>query len=104
MREVRDRVEFAEIVRARGRLDNEGEPCPVQDLRSLHRVSPGAAHLPETVVTIGIERVERKRQSPSSGLCEAPRDVVRDAYAVGANDDPQSSIRRPLDDLEDVAP
>ena len=42
VREVGDRVELAEIVRARGRLHDEGEPGPVQDLRSLHRVPPGA--------------------------------------------------------------
>ena len=34
MREVGDRVELAEIVRARGRLHDEGEPGPVQDLRA----------------------------------------------------------------------
>ena len=104
MREVGDRVELAEIVRAGGRLHDEGEPGPVQDLRALHRVPPGAAHLPEAVVTIGIERIEGERQSPCSGLREAPRQVLRDAHAVGADDDPQSALRRAPDDLEDVAP
>ena len=60
MREVGDRVELAEIVRARGGLHDEGEPGAVQDFRSLHRVLPGAPHIPETVVPIGIERVERE--------------------------------------------
>ena len=104
MREVGDRVELAEIVRARGRLHDEGEPGPVEDLRSLHRVSPGATHLPEAVVTIGIESIEGKGQSPCSGLRQAPRQVLRDAHAVGADDDPQSTLRRAPDDLEDVAP
>ena len=79
VREVGDRFELAEIVRARGRLHDEGEPGPVQDLRSLHRVPPGATHLPEAVVTIGIERIEREREPPRSGLREAPRHVLRDA-------------------------
>ena len=104
MREVGDRVELAGIVRACGRLHNEGEPGPVQDLRSLHRVPPGAPHLPETVVTIGIESIEREREPPCSGLRQAPRHVLRDEDAVGADDDPKFTLRRALDDLEDVAP
>ena len=104
MREVGDRVELAEIVRARGRLHDEREAGPVEDLRSLHRVSPGATHLPEAVVTIGIERIEGQGQSPCSGLRQALRHVLRDAHAVGADDDPQSTLRRAPDDLEDVAP
>ena len=82
----------------------KGSPVLFEDLRSLHRVSPGAAHLPEAVVTIGIERIERKGQPPRSGLRQAPRQVLRDAHAVGADDDPQSALRRAPDDLEDVAP
>ena len=104
MREVGDRVELAEIVRARGRLHDEGEPGPVQDLRSLHRVPPGAPHVPEAVVTIGIESIEREREPPRAGVRQAPRQVLRDAHAVGADDDPQSALRRAPDDLEDVAP
>ena len=104
MREVGDRVELAEIVRARGRLHDEGQPGPVEDLRSLHRVPPGATHLPEAVVTIGIESIEGKGQSPCSGLRQALRHVLRDAHAVGADDDPEFTLRRAPDDLEDVAP
>ena len=104
MREVGDRFELAEIVRARGRLHDEGEPGPVEDLRSLHRISPGAAHLSEAVVTIGIESIEREREPARSGPREAPRHVLRDAHAVGADDDPESALRRAPDDLEDVAP
>ena len=104
VREVGDRFELAEIVRARGRLHDEGEPDPVQDLRSLHRVPPGATHLPEAVVTIGIERIEREREPPRSGLREASCQVLRDAHAVGADDDPKFALRRAPDDLEDVAP
>ena len=104
MREVGDRVELAEIVRASGRLDDEGETGPVEDLRSLHCVLPGATHLPEAVVTIGIESIERERESPRSGLREALRQVLGDAHAVGADDDPKVALRRAPDDLEDVAP
>ena len=104
MREVGDRVELAEIVRARGRLHDEGEPGPVQDLRSLHCVPPGAAHLPEAVVTIGIESIEREREPPRSGLRETRRQILRNAHAVGADDDPEFTLRRAPDDLEDVAP
>ena len=104
MREVGDRVELAEIVRARGRLHDEGQPGAVEDLGALDRVPPGAAHLPEAVVTIGIERVERQRESARAGLREAPRQVLRDAHAVGADDDPQPALRGAADDLEDVAP
>ena len=104
MREVGDRFELAEIVRARGRLDDEGETDPGEDLRPLHRVPPGATHLPEAVVTIRVERIERKRQAPRSGVRQAPRHVLRDAHAVGADDDPEAALRRALDDLEDVAP
>ena len=104
VREVGDRVELAEIVRARGRLHDEGEPGPAQDLGSLHRVPPRATYVPETVVTIGIERIEREGESPRSGLREPPRQVLRDAHAVGADDDPQPTLRRAPDNLEDVAP
>ena len=104
VREVGDRFELAEIVRARGRLHDEGEPGPVEDLRSLHRVSPGAAHLPEAVVTIGIERIEGEREPARAGLRQPPRHVLGDAHAVGADDDPQFALRRAPDDLEDVAP
>ena len=104
MREVGNRFELAEIVRARGRLDDEGKPGPVQDLRALHRVLPGAAHHPEAVVTLGIERIQGERQSSCAGLCETLRDVLRDAHAVGADDDPESALRRAPNDLEDVAP
>ena len=103
MREVGDRVELSEIVRARGRLHDEGKPGPVQDLRSFHRVPPGAPHIPEAVVTIGIESIEREREPPRSGLREAPRQVLRDADAVGTDDDPKSALRCAPDDLEDVA-
>ena len=82
----------------------KGSPVLLQDLRSLHRVPPGAPHLPEAVVTIGIERIEREREPPRSGFREAPRHVLRDAHAVGADDDPESALRRAPDDLEDVAP
>ena len=82
----------------------KGSPVLFEDLRSLHRVSPGATHLPEAVVTIGIESIEGKGQSPCSGLRQAPRHVLRDAHAVGADDDPQFTLRRAPDDLEDVAP
>ncbi len=88
MREIGDRLEGADIVRASGRLDDEREPGPVEDLSSLHRVAPGAAHLPEVVVTFGIESIEGKGQSARSGLRQAPRHVLRDAHAVGAHDDP----------------
>ena len=104
MREVGDRVELAEIVRARGRLDDEGEPGPVQDLRAVHGVPPGAPHHPEAVVTIGVERVEREREPARSGVREPPRQVLRDADAVGADDDPEAALGRAPDDLEDVAP
>src|SRR5216683_5967154 len=60
--------------------------------------------LPEAVVTIGIECIERERESPRSGFREAPRHILRDADAVGADDDPESTRRRTPDDLEDVAP
>jgi hypothetical protein len=55
-------------------------------------------------VTIGIESIERQGQSPRSGLGQTPRYVLRDAHAVGADDDPQSTLRRAPDDLEDVTP
>ena len=92
MREVGDRFELAEIVRARGRLHDEGEPGPVEDLGSLHRVSPGATHLPEAVVTLGIESIEGKGQSARSGLRESLRHVFRDAHAVGADDNPKFTL------------
>src|SRR5262249_4993719 len=41
VREVGDRVELAEIVRASGRLHDEGKPDPVEDLSSFDRVTPG---------------------------------------------------------------
>ena len=104
MREVGDRFELSKIVRARGRLHDEGKPGPVQDLRSLHRVSPGATHHPEAVVTIGIESIEGQGQPPCSGLRQTPCQVLRDAHAVGTDDDPESTFRRAPDDLEDVAP
>ena len=104
MREVGDRLKLAEIVRACGRLHDEGEPGRVEDLRSLHRVLPGATHLPEAVVTIRIERIEGKGQSPCSGLRQAPRHFLRDAHAVGADDDSEFTLCRAPDDLEDVAP
>ena len=55
-------------------------------------------------MTIGIERIERQRQPARAGLREAPRHVLGDAHAVGADDHPQSALRRAPDDLEDVAP
>ena len=102
--EVGDRLELAEIVRARRRLHDEGEPGPVQDRRALHRVLPSAAHPPEAVVALGIERIEREREPPRPGLRQAPRHVFADAHAVGADDHPKSTLRRAPDDLEDVAP
>ena len=56
------------------------------------------------VVTIGIERIEREREPPRSGLRQPLRHVLGDAHAVGADDDPQFTLRRAPDDLEDVAP
>ncbi len=103
MREVGDCFELAEIMRACGGLHDEGETGPVQDLRSLHRVPPGAAHFPEAVVTIGIERIEREREPARAGLRKPLRHVLGDAHAVGADDDPQFALRRAPDDLEDVA-
>jgi hypothetical protein len=55
------------------------------------------------VVTIGIESIEGKGESPRSSLGQAPRHVLRDPYAVGADDDPQSTFCRSLDYLENVA-
>jgi hypothetical protein len=101
---VGDRFQLAEIVRAGGGLHDEGEAGPVEDLRSLDRVLPGAAHVPEAVVTLGIERVEGQGQAARAGLRQPPRHVLRDAHAVGADDHPQLTLRRALDDLEDVAP
>ena len=103
MCELGDRFEFAGIMRAGGRLHDEGEPDPVEDLRALHGVLPGAAHVSEAVVTIGIERIERQRQSTRTGLGQTLRHVLGDAHAVGADDHPQAALRRALDDLEDVA-
>ena len=54
-------------------------------------------------MTIGIESIEREREPPRSGLREALRQVLRDAHAVGADDDPEFTLRRAPDDLEDVA-
>ncbi len=104
MREVGDRFELAEIVRASGRLDDEGEAGPVEDLRSLHSVLPGAADLPEAVVTIGIESIEGERESTCSRVRQALRHVLGDTHPVGADDDPEFTLRRAPDDLEDVAP
>ena len=104
VREVGDRFEVVEIVRAGGRLHDEREPGPVEDLRALHRVLPGAPHFPESIVTIGVERIERKGQSPCAGFRQTLRDVLGDAHAVGADDDPECTLRRAPDDLEDVAP
>ena len=81
-----------------------GKPGPVQDLCPLDRVPPGAAHIPEAVVTIGVERVERQREPPCPGFSEARRDVLGDAHAIGADDDPELALGRAPDDLEDVAP
>ena len=90
--EVGDRLELAEIVRAGGRLHDERQPGPVQDLGALHRVPPGAPDPPEAVVTVGVERVERQRQAACAGLGEPPRDVLGDADAVGADDDPEAAV------------
>ena len=70
----------------------KGSPAG-QDLRALHRVLPGAAHVPEAVVTIGIERIEGERHPPRAGLREPPRQVLGDAHAVGADDDPKAALR-----------
>ena len=104
VREVGDRVELAEIVRAGGRLDDEGEAGPVEDLRSFHSVLPGAADLPEAVVTIGIKSIEGEGESTCSRVRQASRQVLRNTHAVGADDDPEFTLRRAPDDLEDVAP
>ena len=82
----------------------KGRPVRLRISGALDRVAPGAAHVPEAVVTIGIERIERQREPPRSGLRQAPRHVLGDAHAVGADDDPQPALRRAPDDLEDVAP
>ena len=104
MREVGDRVELAEIVRACGRLHDEGKPRPVQDARPIHGVLPGTPNLPEAVVTVGIEGIEREGEPPRPRLCEAARQVLGDAHTVRADDDPESALRRAPDNLEDVAP
>jgi hypothetical protein len=82
----------------------KGKPGPIEDLRAIHRVLPGAAHHSEAVVSIGIERVERERKPPRSSIRETARQILRDTYAVGADNHPQSAFRRAPDDLEDIAP
>ena len=104
MREVGDRFELTEVVRAGSRLHDEREPGPVEDLRSVDSVLPGAAHVPEAIVTIGIESIERQRKPPRPGFGQAPGHVLRDAHAVGTDHDPEAALRRTLDDLENVAP
>ena len=59
VREVGDGFELAAIMRARGRLHDEGKPRPIEDFRSLYRVLPCATHFPEAIVSVGIESVER---------------------------------------------
>src|SRR4029453_14294199 len=51
-----------------------------------------------------LEGIEGKRESARSGLRQAPRHILRDANAVGADADPEFTLRRSPDDLEDVAP
>ena len=58
MREVGDRVELAEIVRARGRLHDEGEPGPLRISAPSTVFRQAPTHHPEAVVTFGIERIE----------------------------------------------
>ena len=55
-------------------------------------------------MTIGIERVERERQSPGTRVRQTPRHVLGNADAVGADDNPQPTLGGALDDLENVAP
>jgi hypothetical protein len=54
-------------------------------------------------VTIRIESIEGQRESACSGVRQAPRHILRYAYTVGADDDPQSTLGRALHDLENVA-
>ena len=78
VREIGNRVEFAQIVRAGRRLDDEGKARSLQDPGTFHGVLPGAAHSSEPVVTVGVERIERQRQAAGAGLREPPRDVLGD--------------------------
>lgn len=55
-----------------------------------------------TAVTIGIESIERTRQSSCFALRQALRQVLRDARAVGADDDPKSTLRRAPASLEQL--
>jgi hypothetical protein len=43
-------------------------------------------------VTLGIESIEGKGESPCSRFSESLRHVLRDADAVGADDDPKSAL------------
>ena len=70
----------------------KGSPTLLRISRALDGVLPGAAHVPEAVVTLGIERVERQRQAARTGLRQMPRHVLGDAHAVGADDDPQAAL------------
>ena len=101
--EVGDGFELVEIVRSGGRLHDERQPGLVEDLRAVDGVLPRASHAPELIVTIGIERIERKRESSCARFSEAPGNVFRDAHAVRTDDDPQFLLGRALDDVEDVA-
>src|SRR5205807_1607936 len=98
VREIGDRLELPEIMRAHGRLDDEREPGPVQDLRSRHRVPPGAAHVPEAIVTIGIERIERERspRAPASARRLARFSVMLTPLVPTTTQRPRSDARRTI--------
>ena len=100
---VGDLLELADVVRAGGGLDDEWQARALQDTRALDGVAPRAADLPESIVTIRIERVEREREASRARLQQPGGDVLRDADAVGADHHPEPPLRGTLDDGQDVA-
>ena len=102
VREVGDRFQLAEIVRARGCLHDEGEGGCVR----IPRPPPCSARrpaLPWMVVTIGIERIEGEGEPPRAGLRQAPSrfSVIRRRWCRR-----RPTVRAPplAGQYEDVAP
>ena len=103
VRERGDGRQFVHVVRADGRLHDEGEAGLAEDSGAGDGVPPRPGDAPEPVVPFGIQRVQRKRQAPDAFFEEKGREGRRDLDPVGPDHHEEPPGARVADDLQDVA-